>query len=242
MYRKQTALLALAALLATSSAALGEAPESQFGFDGWPYHSVVDASPVTSAPTHPAAAPTRTEPCATSPGETPPNGSPSATFAPNVPSQPAVPPTSMPGGSTAPTQAPSMDEDYTTDAVSAQEQNAWQLLNADRAEQGRAPLPLDPALSAIARAKSEDMRDRRYFSHVSPTYGTVSEMLAHFGYPAVSAGENIAHHATVERAQIAFLSSAGHRRNVLSSSWQKVGIGVAFDRDGFVYVTQLYAR
>lgn len=135
-----------------------------------------------------------------------------------------------------------MDEDYTTDTVSVQEQNAWRLLNADRAAQGRAPLPLDPALSAIARAKSEDMRDRRYFSHVSPTYGTVRDMLAHFGYPAASAGENIAHHATVERAQIAFLSSAGHRRNVLSSSWQKVGIGVAFDRDGFVYVTQLYAR
>lgn len=103
-------------------------------------------------------------------------------------------------------------------------------------------LPLDAELSAIARKKSEDMRDQGYFSHTSPTYGKPADMLTSFGYAFTSVGENIAHHATVEKAQAAFLSSSGHRQNMMSSSWTKVGIGVCFDANGFVYVTQLFVR
>ena len=55
-------------------------------------------------------------------------------------------------------------------------------------------------------------------------------------------GENIAHHVTVEKAQAAFMSSSGHRQNILGSQWTKVGIGVWEDSQGFVYVTQLFVR
>lgn len=89
-----------------------------------------------------------------------------------------------------------MDEDYTTDMLSMQEQNAWNLLNADRAANGLPALPLDAELSAIARKKSEDMRDQGYFSHTSPTYGKPTDMLTSFGYAFTSVGENIAHHAS----------------------------------------------
>ena len=67
-------------------------------------------------------------------------------------------------------------------------------------------------------------------------------MLRHIGYSNTGAGENIAHHATVDKAQAAFMSSTGHRRNVLSSAWTKAGVGVCTDRNGFVYVTQIFAR
>lgn len=67
-------------------------------------------------------------------------------------------------------------------------------------------------------------------------------MLTLMGYRYTAAAENIAHHATVEKAQAAFLSSPGHRRNLLSANYTKVGIGVALDEKGFVYLTQIFCR
>lgn len=131
---------------------------------------------------------------------------------------------------------------YTTASLSAQEQTAGNLLNNDRARYNLAPLVIDPALCRIARIKSEDMRDNQYFAHTSPTYGDVRQMLKQFGYSYAAAGENIAHHATIEKAQAAFLSSPGHRKNIMSAAYTKVGLGVAIDKNGFVYLTQIFAR
>lgn len=116
------------------------------------------------------------------------------------------------------------------------------MLNADRKANGLPALTLDPELSRLARLKSQDMRDKNYFAHTSPTYGSASDMLRQFGYSFSAVGENIAHHATVDKSQAAFMSSDGHRRNILSSSWTKVGLGVVYDANGFVYVTQLFVR
>jgi len=131
---------------------------------------------------------------------------------------------------------------YTTASLSVQEQTAGNLLNNDRAQYNLPPLVIDPALCRIARIKSEDMRDNQYFAHTSPTYGDVRQMLKQFGYSYSAAGENIAHHATIEKAQAAFLSSSGHRRNIMSSTYTKVGLGAARDSKGFVYLTQIFAR
>ena len=131
---------------------------------------------------------------------------------------------------------------YTTASLSVQEQTAGNLLNNDRARYNLAPLSIDPMLCRIARIKSEDMRDNGYFAHTSPVYGDVRQMLSHFGYTYSAAGENIAHHASIEKAQAAFLSSPGHRKNIMSSAYTKVGLGVAIDEKGFIYLTQIFAR
>ena len=131
---------------------------------------------------------------------------------------------------------------YTTASLSAQEQTAGNLLNNDRARYNLSPLVIDPALCRIARIKSEDMRDNQYFAHTSPTYGDVRQMLRQFGYSYAAASENIAHHASINKAQAAFLSSPGHRRNIMSTAYTKVGVGVATDKNGFVYLTQIFAR
>ena len=131
---------------------------------------------------------------------------------------------------------------YTSASLSAQEQTAGNLLNSDRARYNLAPLAVDPALCRIARIKSQDMRDNQYFAHTSPTYGDVRSMLRRFGYAYTAAGENIAHHATVEKAQAAFLSSPGHRRNIMNEAYTKVGLGAAVDAKGYVYLTQIFVR
>ena len=156
---------------------------------------------------------------------------PSITKAPVITMKPAA--TKVPSAS---------NGDYTTISVSKQEEIVLELLNRDRANNGLPPLMLDPELSRIARIKSQDMKDNRYFAHLSPTYGTAGQMLTHFGYAYNGAGENIAHHATVEKSQAAFMSSPGHRANILGRQWVKVGIGVVFDDQGYVYVTQLFVR
>ena len=140
------------------------------------------------------------------------------------------------------TAASTFEAHYTTASASSQEQIAGNLLNLDRSNYNLPELTVDPALSRIARIKSEDMRDNRYFAHTSPTYGDVRSMLTQMGYAYTVAGENIAHHATIEKAQAALISSPGHRRNILSKGYTKVGIGVALDKNGYVYLTQIFCR
>ena len=189
----------------------------------------------------------------------PPLGQPCAqrTQAPSYRSTPALRPTARPTirptaavvsrpsarPTAAATSAPSIGTgDYTTLSSAAQEQILLNLLNQDRAAYGLPALELDEELSRLARLKSCDMRDQRYFAHESPTYGNAAAMLTAFGYPYSGVGENIAHHATVEKAEAAFLSSTGHRTNIMGKQWKKVGLGVCFDSSGFVYVTQLFVR
>ena len=174
-----------------------------------------------------------------------PTQSAAPTPAPTAVPQPVPTATKVPQATQKPTETaapPSTDDDYTTPSITAQEENAFLLLNQDRIANGLSALRLDPVLCEIARVKSRDMYENNYFAHTSPTYGSASDLLRHFGYSFTSVGENIAHHATVEKSQAAFMSSTGHRRNILGAQWSKVGIGVWTDKQGFVYVTQLFVR
>ena len=132
--------------------------------------------------------------------------------------------------------------DYTTLSVSAQEYSAWNLINEDRKANGLSELPLDETLCALARIKACDMKENKYFAHQSPTFGKAADMLRRFGYSFRSVGENIAHHATVLKSEAAFMSSTGHRANILGSQWSKVGVGVCLDDSGYVYLVQLFVR
>lgn len=132
--------------------------------------------------------------------------------------------------------------DYTTFSATAQEQKLLNLLNQDRQKNGLSPLEEDPELSALARLKSEDMNEGNYLAHESPTLGNAAEMLSSHGYEYQGVGENIAHHRDVEKAEAAFMSSDGHRRNILGGQWTKVGVGVSLDENGYVYATELFAR
>ncbi len=132
--------------------------------------------------------------------------------------------------------------DYTTRYASAQEQKLLNLLNEDRAKNGLPALPMDSELSGLARTKAQDMLDNGYFAHESPTLGSAAAMLNDSGYAYKGVGENIAHHATVEKADAAFLSSQAHRTVMMGRQWEKVGIGVVEDEQGFVYVTELFVR
>ena len=115
-------------------------------------------------------------------------------------------------------------------SVRAYEQEVIRLVNAERAKYGLKPLTEDWELSRVARYKSQDMHDRRYFDHNSPTYGTPFQMMKAFGLSYRSAGENIAMgYRTPQAVVTGWMNSSGHRANILNSSYTKIGVGYVAD-------------
>lgn len=106
------------------------------------------------------------------------------------------------------------------------EREVVRLVNKERTQRGLTPLTYDWQLSRVARYKSQDMSDKGYFSHNSPTYGTPFEMMKSFGISYRSAGENIARgQKTPEQVVKAWMGSQGHRANILNKSFTKIGVG-----------------
>ncbi len=116
------------------------------------------------------------------------------------------------------------------------EQEVVRLVNIERAKYNLAPLIMDKELTEVARLKSQDMNNKKYFSHTSPTYGSPFDMLKTYNITYKSAGENIAKgQRTAEAVVNAWMNSEGHRRNILSSTFTHIGVG--FDN---YYWTQMF--
>ena len=106
------------------------------------------------------------------------------------------------------------------------EQEVIRLVNEIRAENGLKALTYDWELARVARYKSQDMKDNKYFAHNSPVYGTPFQMIRSFGISCRSAGENIARGYTTPQAVVnGWMNSAGHRANILSANYTHIGVG-----------------
>lgn len=116
------------------------------------------------------------------------------------------------------------------------------LVNKERVARGLQPLKVDMDLVKLARMKSQDMIDKGYFSHTSPTYGSPFEMMRKYGVSYRMAGENLAGAPTVELAHKNLMQSPGHRANILRPQFTHVGIGIV---DGGPYgkmFTQMFIQ
>ncbi|KON69694.1 hypothetical protein AKG34_13690 [Peribacillus butanolivorans] len=136
-------------------------------------------------------------------------------------------PVQKPAGTTNSQPEKNTDEKTETSSeLSAFEQQVVKLTNAERAKQGLAALKIDTELSKVARLKSQDMKDKNYFDHNSPTYGSPFDMMKKFGISYTSAGENIAQgQKTPEEVVEAWMNSQGHRENIMNSSFTHIGVG-----------------
>lgn len=123
------------------------------------------------------------------------------------------------------------------------EQEVIRLTNIERQKYGLPPLKYNWQLSRVARYKSEDMRDRGYFSHNSPTYGSPFDMMRAFNIRYSAAGENIAKgQRSAQEVVNAWMRSSGHRANILNKSFTEIGVGYAIDSRGIRYWTQMFIR
>jgi uncharacterized protein YkwD len=123
--------------------------------------------------------------------------------------------------------------DYFT--LNAAEKRMLDLHNQTRTERGLGPLCLSSILTRLARARSEDMLERDYFSHYTPEGTTVMDQIERLGYDGPNgyylAGENLARGGdgtdtdTPEYMFDGLMHSPGHRKNILREEFTEVGIG-----------------
>lgn len=130
---------------------------------------------------------------------------------------------------------PLMDE-----SITSFEQQVIDLTNEKRASRGLKPLTANWELSRVARYKSQDMVNNKYFSHTSPTYGSPFNMIKNFGIKYRSAGENIAYgQRTPEQVVNSWWNSAGHRANMLNANYTDIGVGYVSNGN---YWTQMFIQ
>ena len=123
-------------------------------------------------------------------------------------------------------------------SVTSYEQDVILLVNEIRKENGLKALTYDWELGRVARYKSQDMKDNKYFAHNSPVYGTPFQMIKNFGISYRSAGENIAKgYATPQAVVNGWMNSSGHRTNILNASYTHIGVGYVA---GGNYWTQMF--
>ena len=113
-------------------------------------------------------------------------------------------------------------------------------INAKRVENGRVPLEWDRGLAELARAHSQDMVKRNYFSHDTPEGLGPTDRLRRAGLTCLSfrigIGENIAIQPEDKLDQVAagavdgWMESLGHRFNLLDPEYRTTGIGAAEGR------------
>src|ERR671921_2303418 len=147
-----------------------------------------------------------------------------------------------------------------TFALNVAEKEMFELHNETRTAYGLHPLCLSPVLTQAARARSEDMLNRDYFSHYTPGGVTVIDQLRRQGYYGYepgdyhSAGENIglggdfADQNTPERRFTEWIDSPGHRENILRREFDEVGVGARsgtyqeYDDTSTIYTTVFGGR
>jgi uncharacterized YkwD family protein len=160
---------------------------------------------------------------------------------PAAPVQKPVAPAEKPA---APVEKPSAPAQNNTSVPSSNltyEQKVVELVNVERQKAGLPALKMDAAISNAARAKSKDMAVNNYFAHQSPTYGSAGDMLRQFGISWRAWGENIAAgQSTPEIVVNAWMNSPGQRANILSSNFNKIGVGYATNASGRPYWTQIF--
>ena len=107
-------------------------------------------------------------------------------------------------------------------------------VNAERAKYGLSALKADAELTRAACVRANEIVQS--FSHTRPngeSWSTVS---------SAARGENIAKgHSSVARVMAAWMSSEGHRANILCESFGSVGVCV-IDVGGVRYWVQLFGK
>lgn len=112
------------------------------------------------------------------------------------------------------------------------QQQMFVMVNRERNLQGMRTLEFNNQLTKAGEAHCEDMFARGYFSHYTPEGLSPFDRMAQRDIQFVYAGENLALAPNVTLAMQGLMQSEGHRANILSNNFGKIGIGAI---DGGVY-------
>ncbi|MER6530132.1 CAP domain-containing protein [Streptomyces sp. NPDC001508] len=165
---------------------------------GAPAPSTPAPAPSTPAPSTPAPSPSTAAPSA-------PAEAPETSAAPESPSAPAA-----------------------TSTASETATRILELVNDERSKAGCSALTLNDTLTKAAQAHSEDMAAHRNMSHTGSDGSMPGDRLTKAGYAWSAYGENVAYgYSGPEQVMAAWMSSPGHKANILNCSFKEIGVGLA---------------
>lgn len=100
-------------------------------------------------------------------------------------------------------------------------------INLIRRQNGLSPLIINGKLSYAASLKANDMLQKNYWSHFSPTGASPWYFIANSNYRYVYAGENLAKgYTNTDEVFNAWMNSESHKNNILSRSYTETGFAV----------------
>lgn len=103
------------------------------------------------------------------------------------------------------------------------------LTNLERAQFDLSPLTLDLQLNQAAYNHSFDMAVNDFFGHTGSDGSLETHRVVDAGYPALMTAENIAAGYDTPTAVVqGWMSSAGHRTNLLNPDMENIGVGHYF--------------
>lgn len=113
-----------------------------------------------------------------------------------------------------------------------------ELVNAERAKEGLAPLTIDEKVQAAAQVRA--VESKTSFSHTRPNGSSFATALKEQGVTYRRAGENIAWgQRSPEEVVNAWMNSSGHRANIMNENFTKIGVGY-YQHNGVNYWSQLF--
>ena len=131
--------------------------------------------------------------------------------------------------------------DASTSTPEATAQQIVTLTNAQRVQNGLAPLSVNTQLTQAADIQSDNMARLEIMSHTLPGTATpdLASRAAAVNYQYSSLGENIAwNYADADAVVAGWMASPGHRANILNPNFTETGVSVALSANGQPYYTQ----
>jgi hypothetical protein len=118
------------------------------------------------------------------------------------------------------------------------EQDQVNRINLSRSEIGVAPLLHIECLNDIAEAWSKHMSDTNNLYHNPNVVTEVQQKCGSW----TSLAENVAFGGSSSSIFSGFMSSTGHKANILNTKYTRVGIGAYMRGDGRLWVTQVFGN
>ncbi|MEU8586018.1 CAP domain-containing protein [Streptomyces sp. NPDC048664] len=124
--------------------------------------------------------------------------------------------------------APASSTPTPTATASSTAARILELVNAERAKVGCSALTLNSTLDKVAQAHSADMAEHQNMSHTGSDGSDPGERITAGGYAWSSYGENVAYgYSTPEQVMEGWMSSPGHKENILNCDFKELGVGLA---------------
>ena len=117
--------------------------------------------------------------------------------------------------------------------------------NTEREKLGLPVLARSTALMKAAQLQANQMAAMKTMSHDLPgaAFPSLGSRLDAVGYRMSASGENIAEgYSSAATAVAGWMTSTGHRENIVSTRFTEMGAGVATASNGRRFFTQVFGR